>query len=176
MPDQLHFSPYLIAIPILLVVLFFRLRNLNQDRRLRVEWLWLTPVLLMAITALTFVPTPPVGADWIWLGLALILGGALGWYRGKMMQISVDPETHAVSTRASAAAMYFIVLILAARMGLRYVAMGEAQAWHLSLTLITGLFLVFAVGLLGVQRLEMFLRAQRLLGEARAAKALQQTS
>ena len=39
--------------------------------------------------------------------------------------------------------------------------------------LISGLFLVFAVGLLGVQRVEMFLRSQRLLSEARATKAAQ---
>jgi hypothetical protein len=109
--------------------------------------------------------------DWLWMGVALALGGALGWYRGKMMHITVDPETHVVNARASAAAMYFIVLVLLARLGLRYVALGEAQAWHVKATLITGLFLVFAVGLLGVQRLEMFLRARRLLVEARAASA-----
>jgi hypothetical protein len=108
--------------------------------------------------------------DWLWMAIALALGGGFGWYRGKMMHISVDPESHVVNTRASAAAMYFIVVILLARIGLRYVALDQAQAWHLSVTLITGLFLVFAVGLLGIQRLEMFLRAQRLLAEARAAK------
>jgi hypothetical protein len=168
--------PYLIAAPIILVVLFLRMRSLSQTRRLRVEWLWVTPAILIGLTALSFAPAPPTGSDWIWLGVALVLGGALGWYRGKMMHIGVDPETHILSTRASAAAMYFIVLLLVARLGLRYVAIDEAQSWHLSPTLISGAFLVFAVGLLGVQRVEMFLRAQRLLSEARASRAAAQTS
>jgi hypothetical protein len=177
MPDQSQsYLPYLIAVPVVLVVLFLRMRGLQTDRRLRIEWLWVTPALLIVFSVVAFLPSPPAGLDWAWLAIALALGGALGWYRGKMMHISVDPETHAVNTRASPGAMIFIVLVLVARLGLRYVAVGQAQAWHLSLTLITGLFLVFAVGLLGVQRLEMFLRAQRRLGEARAARAAAQTT
>ena len=172
-PEQMRqYLPFLIGLPLVLIVLFFRLRGMRTERPLRIEWLWVTPALLTAVTVMTFLPAPPQGMDWIWIALALVVGAVLGWYRGKMMHISVDPETHVVNTRASPAAMYFIVLILAARFGLRYVAMGEAQTWHLSVTLITGLFVVLAVGLLGVQRVEMFIRAQRLLGEARKAKAV----
>ncbi len=171
-PDELRrYLPYLITIPLVLLVLFFRIRRMRTEQRLRVEWLWVTPALLVVITVLAFAPAPPAGLDWLWMAIALVLGGALGWYRGKMMHISVDPETHVVKTRASPAAMYFIVLILVARLGLRYLALGQAQTWHISANLITGLFLVFALGLLGVQRLEMFIRAQRLLTQARAAKA-----
>jgi hypothetical protein len=168
-----QYLPWLIGVPVALFFLFLRLRSMQTERRLRVELLWVTPAILAAVTVLSFMPAPPAGTDWAWIGAALIFGGALGWYRGKMMHISVDPQTHVVNTRASPAAMYFIVLILVARLGLRYVAMDEAKAWHVSVTLITGLFVVFALGLLGVQRLEMFLRAQRLLGEARAVRAAQ---
>lgn len=175
MPIDPKLIPYLIAVPLALLFLFLRLRGMQQDRRLRLELLWVTPLLLLAFSGLAFAQAPPVGSDWIWLAAALALGGVLGWYRGRMMQISVDPETHAVNTRASAAAMYFIVAILVARFGLRFLAVGQAEAWHISVTLITNLFLVFAVGLLGVQRLEMFLRAQRLLTQARAARAAQTT-
>ncbi len=89
-----------------------------------------------------------------------------------MMHISVDPETHALNTKASPAAMIFIVAIIAIRFALRGVAMGEASTLHLTVGVITGAFMAFAVGLFGVQRLEMALRATRLLGEARAAKAV----
>ena len=88
-----------------------------------------------------------------------------------MMHISVDPETHALNTKASPAAMIFIVALVAIRMFLRGVAMGEASTLHLSVAVITGAFMTFAVGLFGVQRLEMALRANRLLGEARMARA-----
>src|SRR5437762_1876573 len=146
-PDDLRkYTPYLIGVPLALLFLFFRLRRLQRDRRLRVEWLWVTPALLGVVTVLTFLPAPPQGMDWLWIALALAIGGGLGWYRGKLMHIAVDPETHAINSRASPAALYFVVVVLLVRFGLRYVAMGEANSWHISATLITGLFLVFAVG------------------------------
>jgi hypothetical protein len=67
--------------------------------------------------------------------------------------------------------MIFIVAILAIRFALRGLAMTQASSLHLSIAMITGAFMAFAVGLFGVQRVEMFLRASRLLSEARAARA-----
>ncbi len=170
-PAQLHSAlPYLIGIPIVLLVMALRLRGMSQGRRLRLEWLWVTPALLIVVTVLALAPNPPAGLDWAYLAAAFVFGAVLGWYRGKMMHITVDPETHALNSKASPAALYFIVLIVAARVGLRYLAVGQAGAWHLSVGLLTGLFLAFAVGLLGVQRVEMWLRANRLLAEARAPR------
>ena len=171
-PDLHTVLPYLIGIVVLVVVMGFRLRRMSQMRPLKVEWLWVTPAILAALTVVSLIPQPPQGIDWAWLAGALVLGGALGWWRGKMMHISVDPETHALNTKASPAAMIFIVAIIAIRFALRGVAMGEASTLHLSVGVITGAFMAFAVGLFGVQRLEMALRATRLLGEARAAKAV----
>ena len=171
-PEQLRtVIPYLVGGLILIVVMAFRLRRMNQLRRLRVEWLWVTPAILIVLTVLSLLPQPPQGIDWAWLGVGLVLGGVLGWYRGKMMHITVDPETHALNTKASPAAMIFILALVVVRMALRGVAMGEASTLHLSVAVITGAFMTFAIGLLGVQRLEMAIRANRLLKEARAAKA-----
>lgn len=170
-PELQRILPYVIGGAIFIVLMVFRLRRMSQSRRLRVEFLWITPALLIAIAVLSIVPQPPVGIEWAWLGVALVLGSALGWYRGKMMHITVDPETHALNTKASPAAMLFILLIVAARVGLRYLALGEANTWHVSAALIADIFIVSAVGLFGVQRIEMWLRANRLLREARAAKA-----
>ena len=172
-PDQLRtVLPYAIGIVVLVVVMAFRLRRMSQTRPLKVEWLWVTPALLTALTVVSLIPQPPQGLGWAWLAGGLVLGGALGWYRGKMMHIIVDPETHAVNTKASPAAMIFIVALIAIRMALRGVAMTEASTLHLSVSVITGAFMTFAIGLFGVQRLEMALRATRLLKEARAAKAV----
>ncbi len=171
-PDLHTALPYLIGIVVLVVVMAFRLRRMSQMRPLKVEWLWVTPAILTALTVVSLIPQPPQGIDWAWLAGALVVGGALGWWRGKMMHISVDPETHALNTKASPAAMIFIVAIIAIRFALRGVAMGEASTLHLTVGVITGAFMAFAVGLFGVQRLEMALRATRLLGEARAAKAV----
>ena len=158
----------LIGIVVLVLVLALRMRRMTRSRPLKVEWLWVTPALLLVLTGVVIAPSPPTGLDWLWLALALVIGGGLGWYRGKMMHIEVDPETHAISTKASAAAMIFLVLLVAIRYGLRYVALGEM---HLKAVLITDAFMVFALGLYGVQRIEMWLRARRLLDEARAARA-----
>ena len=161
----------LISIALVAIILAFRMKRLTQGRPLKLEWLWVTPAIMLVVTAAAMAVAPPMGLDWAWLAAGLALGGVLGWYRGKTMHIAVEPETHALSARASPAALIFLVALIAVRYGLRYVAVGEMQAWRLSAALITDGFLVFALGLLGVQRLEMALRARRLLAEARAAKA-----
>jgi hypothetical protein len=88
-----------------------------------------------------------------------------------MMEITVDPQTHALNMRASPAAIIFLVALLLIRFGLRAALATESHAWGLKAALITDGFILFALGLLGVQRLEMALRARRLLGEARTARA-----
>ena len=160
----------LIAVAVVVAVLFFRLRRLSAGRRLRLEWLWVTPVILLVLSVPTIFYARPVGADWVWMAIALILGGALGWMRGRMMRIDVDPETHALNMKASPAAVLFIVGLLVLRMALKTVALQEAGAWRIDATLITDVFIAFAIGLITLQRVEMWLRGQRLLAEARALK------
>ncbi|MEI9963756.1 MAG: hypothetical protein WDM92_02725 [Caulobacteraceae bacterium] len=133
------------------------------------------PALVLAATVAAMAPSPPRGLDWAWLALALVVGSVLGWYRGRMMHIEVDPQTHALNTRASPAAVMFIIALVAIRYALRALAVGEAHAWHVSVALITDGFLVFALGLLGLQRVEMWLRATRLLAEARGGAGLRTT-
>lgn len=173
MPAQIPHTilPYVIGGAVILVVMALRLRGMSQMRRLRLEWLWVTPVFILAVTVLALIPQPPQGLDWAWLGGGLVLGAVLGWWRGKLMHITIDQETHALNTRASPAALFFLVLVVAVRVGLRTLALGQAQTWHLSVAVITDAFLTFALGLLGVQRLEMGMRAGRLLAEARASRA-----
>ena len=174
-PEQLRtVAPFLI-IGLAILVFVWRMRRLSQVRRLRVEWLWVTPAIIAVLAWINLyhapgVP-PPQGLDWIWLAAGLVIGGALGWWRGKMMDISVDPETHALTTKASPAALIFIVALLVIRAALRGAAMGEASTLHLSVSVITGAFMTMAFGLIAVGRIEMAIRARRLLGEARAAKA-----
>ena len=170
-PELQRYLPYIIGGTVFLALMVFRIRRMTQSTRLRLEWLWVTPTILAALAALSMVAQPPTGMDWAWLALALVLGAAPGWYRGKMMHITVDPETHALNTKASPAAIFFILAIVAARFGVRYLAMTEAQSWHVSVALITNALIVFAVGLFGMGRIEMWIRANRLLGEARAARA-----
>ena len=169
---QVHSAvPYLVAGLLVVVVLAWRLRRMSQSQPLRLELLWVTPAIFIALGLVVVYQQPPQGIAWAYVAVSLVVGAAFGWWRGKLMHITVDAETHALNTRASPAGMIFIVAILAVRFALRGVALGQASSLHLSVAVITDVFMAFAVGLMGVQRVEMFLRARRLLTEARAAGA-----
>ena len=159
----------LISLVVIAIILAFRMRRLALPRPLRTQWLWVVPGVLLAVTVTALVFAPPAGLDWVWLAGALAIGGVLGWYRGKTMRITVDPQTHALMASASPAAIAFVIALVAVRYGLRYVAMDGMIGAHVSTTLVTDVLMAFGLGLLGVQRLEMWLRSRRLVSQARAA-------
>jgi NAD/NADP transhydrogenase beta subunit len=171
MPNGLlAWAPSLAPFVIVAIVLMIRFRTLRRPRRLRLGMLWIVPTLYLAITVTLFVAAPPTPGGWVAIAIALPLGGLVGWYRGRTMAIEVDPVTHALSQRGSPAAMLFIVAIIAVRSALRAASeSGEAAAWHVDATMATEVLVAFALGLLAMTRMEMWLRARRLLAEARAA-------
>lgn len=156
------------AIPVLVIgiVLFFRLRSMGKARPLRLERLWIVPALYLALTIFLFVEMTPHGLGWVWAGLAFAIGGAIGWYRGAAMKISVDPETHALNQTASPLAFLVIVALIALRYAIRAGAAYEAGIGNVDVALITDCLVAMALGLLSMTRLEMYLRGSRLLGEA----------
>ncbi|HEY0412326.1 MAG TPA: CcdC protein domain-containing protein [Allosphingosinicella sp.] len=162
---------YIITAVVLIVVLAIRLRRINQSRPLKVERLWIVPAVYGVLTATVLLTAPPARAGWALCAVAFLLGGALGWQRGRLMKIEVDPETHAVTTRQSPAAFLFIIVLIALKSGMRtMVPVGSGGGiFHLSPATLTDILVAFALGLLGIQRLEMYLRARRLLEEARRA-------
>ena len=165
-PDPL--IRYVVMAVVLAIILIVRVRRVNQARPLKVERLWIIPVLYLVLAVLAFATTPPSGAGWGASAIALAVGAALGWQRGRMMRIDVDPETHAVTSVQSPAALFFIVILIAIRSGMRSMAgNGSVGFFHVSPATLTDVLVAFALGLLAVQRLEMFLRARRLLAEAR---------
>lgn len=164
------FGP-LIGIAIFLVIFGFRMTRARQQRRLRLEWLWITPVILIVLAGFLLWQFRPQGLEWLWLTVIFGIGGAIGWWRGRMMTITVDPVTHDLNQQASPAAMFLLVGLVVIRMGLRTVLTEEASVLHLTVNFITDAFVILAIGLLTVTRLEMFLRARKLLDEARALKA-----
>lgn len=157
------------AIVIIGLVLALRLRRMGQSRRMRLEMMWIFPLILAALTALTMWSLPPSAKDIPWLIGAAVIGGGIGWCRGKMMNITVDPDTHALNQQASPAALIFIVVILGIRYALRSVLNSEASALGISAALITDGFLVFAVAMFTLTRIEMAIRAVRLLREAKTS-------
>jgi len=162
---QSAFIGYVITAVIVSLVLFLRFRSMKRARPLKLGMLWVVPCLYALVTISVLYQSVPQGMQWLYIALALAVGGIIGWRRGALMRISVDPETHALNQQASPAAMLFILVIIIVRQGLR----AEASQMGFNAAFLTDLLVVFALGLFSVTRLEMFLRARRLLVEARAA-------
>ncbi len=160
---------YAIMALVIAVVFTLRWRRMSQVRPLKLERLWIFPTIYAAIAAYMFVAFPPQGIAWLFCALALILGAALGWQRGKLMKIAVDPETHALNQVASPAAMLFILGLIAVRSGARMALVGD-NSLHLNVLAVTDILLALALGLFSVQRIEMYLRARRMLEEMRGSR------
>lgn len=161
-PQQNLFST-LIPLVIVAIVLAFRFRRMGKERPLKLERLWIVPAIYLVLAGLMLAQKAPHGLGWLWVALSLAAGAALGWQRGRAMHISVDPESHALNQVSSPLAMMLIVALIAVRSLLR----GAASYEGLDPLLITDCLVLFALGLLSMTRLEMYLRGSRLLEEAR---------
>ncbi|RVT89911.1 DUF1453 family protein [Sphingomonas crocodyli] len=158
---------YAITGAIIAFVLFMRLRTIGKARRLRLETLWIIPTLFIAFACFIFSQMPPVGLGWLWVAVAGALGGVIGWQRARLIHIGVDPVTHEINQTTSPAALIFIVALIGVRWILRSaVAMGDAR-WHMGAALVTDIFVGFAIGVLTLYRVELYVRARRLLDEVR---------
>lgn len=163
-PQQ--YAPFIVLLVLLPIIL---LRN-RTPRTLRVKWMWVTPAIIVPLMGLALWGTsqqpgidhaPFDAVSWLILALGLILGGAAGWWRGKMTTI----EKHADGTLKAQASPLGIILIVGlflARNTLRSVLEPHAAAWHLNALAIADAFLLFVVGMIVVQRIEMFIRARRV--------------
>jgi len=164
-PIHQSWISYAITIGIIVVIMALRMRRMGQMRPLNLNSLWIVPALYLVVAALMFFQLPPTGWVAIASAAALAVGAAVGWQRGKMMHIHVDPETHALNQKASPAAMIFLIVLIIVRTGARSVLGQESD---ISPAMLTDPLIAFALGMFSLTRLEMYLRAKRLLEEARS--------
>jgi hypothetical protein len=160
----------LFVAPLLLLMLWRNMRG----RRVRVEALWIRPAILLALAALTVSQTkglnPMLAAAMV---AALVVGAGLGWLRGRMTRIMVDPETHLATGQASVLGMLFILALVTFRFGARYLLAENVGGMHVDLVQATDVLLALAVGLVAAQQLEIWIRCRRLIAQSMAAKAEQ---
>ena len=165
--DLTQFAPYLL--PALILVLVVR-RSLTE-RKLKAERLWVMPVLLLAVGGWALYASPPVNPLAIGaVTAALALGVLAGWWRGRLPRITIDPATHNLTSKTSPIGTLLIAGLYLLRYGVRAYEVDHPAALPGGAALITDALMVFAIGMLSVQRLEMWLRCRRLLAEAKAAK------
>jgi hypothetical protein len=166
---QAGWISYAIFFVVIALVITLRVRRMSRHRPLKVEQLWIVPAIFALITGFLYWRFPPQGLTILWCLGALAIGALAGWQRGRMMQIIVDPKTHEISQKASVWAMLFLLAMILIRYAAReIIALGNAT-WHLDVMTVTDVMIAFALGLISAQRLEMYIRAKRLLETVRAA-------
>lgn len=154
---------YLIPLAVAAVVLTLRARRMSQVRPLKLEQLWIVPAIYLVVVVTLFVMTPPNAIGWPICVAALIAGGAIGWQRGKTMRIEVNPETGTLNQKASMAGILFLVGLFA----VKFLAQTGTHAFHVNVAVLTDALAALALGMFTMTRVEMYLRAKRLLEAAR---------
>jgi hypothetical protein len=148
------------------VVLAMRFRSMGRERPLNVGRLWVVPVVysLLIVGSLIALPPSPLGGGLLFGGLGLGVG--VGWHRGKLIRIERNAETGQLTQRASPVAMLLLLAIIVLKLGAREI-FGASAATHptSSAMLLTDAFLGFAMGLLSATRIELYLRARRILAD-----------
>ena len=163
---QGHFQGQIITYVVIAIVVVLAIRRNMRTRRVRVETLWVFPLILMAVAAAVLSAEPrPEYPTVIGMGAAFIAGGCVGWQRGRFTRINLDPATHTLMSQASPIGLMILAGLFVVRIGLRgYVA--QTGDPHLTILVTDGL-LLFAVGMIALQRVEMWLRCRKMLAEAK---------
>jgi len=160
-----------LLLPVLILALIVR-RGL-RERRLNADRLWVMPVLLLVVAGSSLYATPPTDPiGYAAVGVAALLGAAIGWWRGRLTNITVNPDTHELTSRTSPVGVLVIAGIYLLRYGVRYLMDNNPGAVPVHAAFVTDALMVLAIAMLAVQRLEMWLRAERLLKAARALKGV----
>ena len=162
----------ILPLAVIAFVMALRLRSMKKARPLKVRTLWVAPVFLVGLAGATLVAAP-LSAMGLSIGaVALIVGGLIGWQRGKLIHIDRDPATGDLTQQASPAAVILLIGIIGLRYALRnYFDLTPGADGRMSgqALLITDALLLFAVGLLVATRIEMMIRARRILAHGMAA-------
>jgi hypothetical protein len=95
-PTQAGWIGYLLGFAIFALVITLRMRRMAREQPLQIDRLWIVPDVYLLIATLLYWRYPPTGINILWCLLGLGAGAVLGWQRGKLMRIVVDPETHAI--------------------------------------------------------------------------------
>jgi hypothetical protein len=154
----------LLPFVVIAVVLALRLRSMSRERPLKVQTLWIVPTVYVVLIGSMLVALPPSLSGWALLAAGVLSGALLGWHRGKLIRIERNSETGELMQRVSPMAIFLLLALVALKLGAKAI-FGDTAAAHPSsgAMLLTDAFIGFALGLLSATRLELFLRARRIL-------------
>jgi hypothetical protein len=173
--DWHHLGPYLV--PLLVVALMARRLIKNPPRKVRVNALFVLPLIAIAGTAATiaYSPVPPL----FWMvgyAVALAAGGGVGFLTAHHQEFNLDTDTGTITSRATPVGTILVFALFALRYGLKLafpqIAGAPPGTHHPSADLIawTDAGLIFSAALLTARAATTWLRARPLLLAHRAAK------
>lgn len=169
-----HSFPYAIAVGFVLMALR---RNL-KPRKLSLWRMCISPALLAFAVCATFAYQPPPGDPMTILALlgVLALGGVVGWQRGRMTRLTIDPVTSEITAEMSMWGAAVLVLILGVRYVARDLAFLNAGRLNLDPLVIADGFLLFALGMVVLRPVELLYRAYKLKDALRAPDPLENSA
>jgi len=163
----------------LAVVLLIVLRRARRAQKVRVERIWITPLLSLVAIASTMAqePMPGVTAIAIFI-VAAALGAAAGYFRALHIELSRDPVTGAISSKATPIGTVLIVIFLLVRVALDYLVNGKiafgprfgavAIRHGADLFRLADAALLFTTAMMLGQRFEILRRARALIKSAKS--------
>lgn len=166
-------SGIFIALPFILLIVALRMWRGTRARKMRVEQMWIRPAIIFVILGLSVASQPPPLEILVILALALATaaGFAFGWWRARFVKISIDVETHQLTSQQSPWGMLIFIAIMVVRLGARYALRGADSFEGIPVAAIVDALTLFYGGMVMGTQLETWLRARKLLAETVIAKA-----
>ena len=164
---------YLVAFTVIAVFMGLRIWRGSRARKLKVERMWIRPAIILVFLGLSIYGQPPPMTAPVLAGLAVAtaVGLEMGWYRGRMVKVSIDPATHDLTSRASPWGILIFLGLMIVRIAVRLVLREEHDVAGIPVAaIVDGLTLLYAGNVVGLQ-IEVWMRARKLLADAIAAKA-----
>ncbi|MEE4450208.1 DUF1453 domain-containing protein [Novosphingobium resinovorum] len=149
-------------------IMALRMMRMKKARPLRLPLLWIMPVIVVLAVSLALWGMPPSGLGWLCLATGVIVGGAIGAQRARLMHLHIDGEGDKarVMMRQSPLAILLIVAVfLVRRLLLPSGFQGGVQAGHPvgNALLMMDATLGFALGMIVALRLVLWLRARDMV-------------
>ena len=173
--------PYLA--PVIVLVLVARRLIRNAPRKIKPWRMFIPPVIIAVLVAVTFATTPTPGPIWIaGFAAALAVGGVVGFLMTHHQEFAIDRETGEITARATPIGLILVAGFFIVRFGARYVMNGgnpyAAQNFqpnaHPSASLIgwTDIGIMFSVGLVFARAITTWVRTRPLIpGHTQAKEA-----
>jgi hypothetical protein len=173
--DWKHFGPY--VLPLVIVAVVARRLIRNPPRKVKVNSMFIMPVIAMAATVATIVYSPMAPSLFWMVGflVALAAGAGVGFLSAHHQEFTLDADTGEVTSRATPIGTMLIGALFVLRFGLKMVFPqmgGGATPGHPSADVLawTDAGLIFSTALLTARVATTWLRTRPLILAHRAQK------